>query len=63
MKLLDGIINGHESEQILGESERQGILACCSPRHHKESDMTESNSTDNSPYSMNKMHDGSCGVE
>ena len=30
-----------EFEQILGDSEEQGGLACCSPWGHKESDMTE----------------------
>ena len=34
-------LNGHKSEQILGDSEGQGSLACCSPWSHKESDMTE----------------------
>ena len=34
-------LNGYESEQTLEDSEGQGILACCSPRGHKESDMTE----------------------
>ena len=34
-------LNGHEFEQIPGNSEGQGILACCSPSGHKESDMTE----------------------
>ena len=34
-------LNGHESEQIPGDSEGQGSLACCSPWGHKESDMTE----------------------
>ena len=29
------------SEQILGCNEEQGRLGCCSPRGHKESDMTE----------------------
>ena len=33
-------INGHESEQTLGESEGQGSLACCGPWGHEESDMT-----------------------
>ena len=33
-------LNGHKSEKILGGSEGQGSLACCSPRSHKESDMT-----------------------
>ena len=30
-------LNGHESEQTLGDSEGQGSLACCSPWGHKES--------------------------
>ena len=34
-------LNGHESEQTLGDSEGQGSLACCSPWGCKESDMTE----------------------
>ena len=34
-------LNGHESEQALGDGEGQGSLACCSPRGHKESDTTE----------------------
>ena len=34
-------LNGHESEQIPGDSEGQGSLACCSPWGHRESDMTE----------------------
>ena len=34
-------LNGHESEQTLEDSEGQGILACCSPWGHKESDTTE----------------------
>ena len=33
--------NGHESDQILGTSERQGSLVCCSPWVRKESDTTE----------------------
>ena len=39
MRWLDGIemigwyhrLNGHEFEQTLGDSERQGSLTCCSP--------------------------------
>ena len=31
-------LDRHESEQIPGESERQGRLVCCSPWHLKESD-------------------------
>ena len=34
-------LNGHESEQTLGDGEGQGSLACCSPWCCKESDMTE----------------------
>ena len=30
-------LSGHEFEQILGDNERQGSLACCSPWGHKES--------------------------
>ena len=34
-------LNGHESEQALGDSEGQGSLVFCSPLGHKELDMTE----------------------
>ena len=34
------LLNGHEFEQILVDSEGQGSLACCSPRGHKELDTT-----------------------
>ena len=34
-------LNGHESEQTLGDGEGQGSLACCSPEGYKESDMTD----------------------
>ena len=34
-------LNGHEFEQTLRCQEGQGSLACCIPRGHKESDMTE----------------------
>ena len=34
-------LNGHESEQALGDSERQEGLLCCSPWGCKESDKTE----------------------
>ena len=33
-------LKGHEFEQILGDSEGQGILACCSPWSGKKSDTT-----------------------
>ena len=42
MRWLDGIIDlKDEFEQILGDSEWQGSLVCCSPWGRKESDMTE----------------------
>jgi len=34
-------LDGLEFEQALGVGDGQGSLACCSPRGHKESDMTE----------------------
>ena len=43
MKWLDNItdsINGQQFEQIPGDSEGQGCLACCSPWSCKELDMT-----------------------
>ena len=33
-------LNGHELEQTLGDSGRQGSLVCCTPRGSKESDTT-----------------------
>ena len=33
-------LNGHESEQIPGDSDGQESLACCSPWSRKESDTT-----------------------
>ena len=34
-------LNGHEFEQVLGDGEEQGSLACCSLRGRKELDTTE----------------------
>ena len=34
-------LDGHESEQAPGVGDKQGGLACWSPRGHKESDTTE----------------------
>ena len=34
-------LNGHEFEQVLGDGEGQGGLACCSPWGRKEVDRTE----------------------
>ena len=40
-------LNGHEFEQIPGDNEGQGSLACCSPWGHKELDTTERLNTTN----------------
>ena len=34
-------LSAHESEQVLGDGEGQGSLACCSPRGHEASDTIE----------------------
>ena len=34
-------LNGHEFEQVPGDGEGQGSLACCSPWGCKEWDMTQ----------------------
>ena len=34
-------LNGYEFEQVLGDGEGKGSLACCSPWGHKVSDTTE----------------------
>ena len=34
-------LDGHEFEQVPGDGEGQGGLACCSPWNRKQSDMTE----------------------
>ena len=34
-------LDGHEFEQGLEVGDGQGLLACCSPWGHKESDTTE----------------------
>ena len=34
-------LNGHGFEQVLGISDGQAGLACCSPWGHKELDVTE----------------------
>ena len=43
MRWLNGITDAIDMsfEQVLGNGEVQGSLACCSPWGHKESDMTE----------------------
>ena len=49
-------LNGHEFEQALGDGEGQGSLACCSPRGHKESDMTEWLNNDNKAKQVDKVY-------
>ena len=34
-------LSGHEFEKALGDGKGQGILTCCSPWGHRESDTTE----------------------
>ena len=42
MRWLDGITDSmDEFEEALGVGDGPGSLVCCSPRGHKESDMTE----------------------
>jgi len=43
-------LNGHESEQTLGDGEGQGGMVCCSQWGHKESDMTERFNNSNKKY-------------
>ena len=50
-------LNGHESEQALGDSEGQGGLECCSPWGRKESDTTDPlNSDEWAPASVDRMN-------
>ena len=41
-------LNGHESEQALGDGQGQGSLVCCSAWGRKESDTTEQLNNSNS---------------
>ena len=42
MRQLDGITDSEDmSMSKLGDGDRQGSLACCSPQGRKESDTTE----------------------
>ena len=45
------LLNGHEFERALGDDKGQGSLVCCSPRSHKESDMTERLNHNNKTHS------------
>ena len=42
-------LNEREIEQALGDDEGKGSLDCCSPRVHKELDMTEQLNNNNWP--------------
>ena len=41
IRWLDGITNGYQLGQTLGDGEGQRVLECYSPWGHKKSDMTE----------------------
>ena len=48
-------LNGHEFEQVPGDDEGQGSLACCSPWGHKQSHMTvQLNSSNNRFMTLDK---------
>ena len=47
-------LNGHESEQTMGDGEGQGSLEYCSPWGRKESDTTEPLHNNNAE--MNNTH-------
>ena len=55
MSWLDGFINSMDMrfEQILGDSEGQGSLVCCSPWGHKELDTTEQQNNSNKTQNTN----------
>ena len=48
-------LNGHESEQTLGDGEGQESLVCCSPWGHKESDMTQQLNNKQSQYKITSL--------
>ena len=49
-------LNGHEFEQILGDSGGQRSLVCCKPWGRKESDLTQQlNTTTNSESKDNDL--------
>ena len=48
-------LNEHQFEQVTGDAERQGSLACCSPWCHKESDMAEQLNNNNSTYLLTSV--------
>ena len=58
-------LNGHEFEQIPGDSEGQGSLTCCSPWGCKESDVTEqlNNNKKSSGPKFTRPPSGKCYLE
>ena len=48
-------LDGHEFEQTPGDGERQGSLACCSPRGCNESVMTERLNSNNTPLIEHRL--------
>ena len=56
-------LNGHEFEQVLGDSEGQGSLACCSPWCYKESDLTEQLYNSSNKYTVKHESGFSSGSE
>ena len=44
------LLNEHEFEQTLGDSEGQDSLVCCGPCGHKESDRTEQLNNNNNLF-------------
>ena len=49
-------LNGHESEQALGDGEGQGCLACCNPWGHRELDMIEQLNNNNHLFFTQNTH-------
>ena len=49
-------LNGHEFEEAQGDSEGQGSLACCGPRGHRKSDMTEQLNNNNNKWQKVKRN-------
>ena len=48
-------VDGCELEQAPGDGEGQGSLPCCSPRGHKELDMTEGQHHTRSAFPLQKI--------
>ena len=55
-------LNGHESEQVLGDDKGQGRLACYSLRGCKELDMTERLNSSDTDSTNSKLLSGTFQV-